>query len=170
MFWKFRRMPRVDPLQVAMTGVKMGERYLQLFCSDAVLTEGLAKKSGLSGEAAIWAPDAEHAARAHKAGANAGALIDVQTTPPGAWPWTDDAFDMVVVDNTGGGFSGLDDVDRAALLGSARRVLRPGGRLEIIERARAVSTSEDTLRASGLRSVRTLAEQDGFRFVEGLNA
>ena len=54
--FKFRRMRAMDPLQVAMTGVRMGERYLQVFCSDATLTRGLATKTGLSGVAALAAP------------------------------------------------------------------------------------------------------------------
>ena len=34
MLFKFKRMRAMDPLQVAMTGVRMGEKYLQVFCSD----------------------------------------------------------------------------------------------------------------------------------------
>ena len=34
MLFRFRKMRAMDPLQVAMTGVRMGERYLQVFCSD----------------------------------------------------------------------------------------------------------------------------------------
>ena len=168
-FWKLRRGRPLDPLQVAMTGVKMGERYLQLFCSDAALTRGLATRTGLSGEAALWAPDESHAARAQKAAGNAGVLIDVQSSAPAAFPWERGVFDMVVIDNTDGGFSELRDDDRAALLASARRVLRQGGRIELIERVRGTSTSEETLRRSGAKSVRTLVEKDGFRFVEGVN-
>jgi hypothetical protein len=159
----------MDPLQVAMTGVKMGERYLQLFCSDAALTRGLATKTGLSGEAALWAPDESHATRARKAAGDAGVLIDVQSSVPGAFPWEHGVFDMVVIDNTDGGFSELRDDDRAALLASARRVLRHGGRIELIERVRGTSTSEDALRSAGVNGVRRLVERDGFRFIEGVN-
>ena len=182
--FKFRRMRALDPLQVAMTGVRMGEKYLQIFCSDAMLTRGLAAKTGLSGMAALAAPDDAHAARATAAAAKVGALIDVKVTPMTTLDWPDATFDMVVVDNTGGSFSDRTAPDRAAALEAARRVLRPGGRVEIIERlpggglfsgAPALSAdyvgsggAEGALQAAGFKPVRTLAEKDGFRFVEGL--
>jgi ubiquinone/menaquinone biosynthesis C-methylase UbiE len=169
MFFKFKRTKAMDPLQVAMTGVRMGERYLQIFCSDATLTRGLATKIGLSGIAALAAPDQSQARLASKAAAKAGVLIDVKVTPPATLPWDDAAFDMVVIDNTGGSFAAHDSAERDACLASARRVLRPGGRLEFIERAGQPGTAEAALTAAGFKPVRTLAERDGFRFVEGLN-
>lgn len=168
MFFKFRKMRAMDPLQVAMTGVRMGERYLQLFCSDKTLTSGLAMKTGLSGTAALAAPDDSHAQRAQSAANKAGALIDVQVGPPSAWTWQSDAFDMIVIDNTAESFTALTEADRATLLTGARRVLRQGGRVELIERA-TTSSSERALQDAGFKPVRTLAEKDGFRFVEGLN-
>jgi SAM-dependent methyltransferase len=171
MFFKFRRGRAMDPLQVAMTGVRMGERYLQIFCNDAALTRGLAAKTGLSGTAALAAPDESHASRARAAANKAGAFIDVQVTAPSTWPWQADAFDMVVIDNTGGNFSDMADADRTALLNAARRVLRKGGRVELIERLRSDElSSESVLQAAGLKPVRMLAEKDGFRFIEGLNS
>ena len=170
MIFKFRRMRPMDPLQVAMTGVRMGERYLQIFCSDAALTGGLAMKTGLSGVAALAAPDTKHATRAREAAGKAGALIDVQITSLGALPWDADAFDMVVIDNTDGDVAALAPADRAAMMSSVRQVLRPGGRVELIERVNRVPSteSEELLRAAGFKPVRTLAEQDAFRFIEGL--
>lgn len=169
MFFKFRKMRAMDPLQVAMTGVRMGERYLQVFCSDKTLTRGLVMKTGLSGTAALAAPDERHAARARTAAENAGGLIDVQVGAPSTWPWQRDAFDMIVIDNTAASLTEMTDSDRTALLVSARRVLRQGGRVELIERIDTPS-SEQMLQTAGFRPVRTLAEKDGFRFVEGLNA
>src|SRR4029450_966935 len=99
MLFKFRRMRAMDPLQVAMTGVRMGERYLQIFCSDQTLTRGLAAKAGLSGVAALAAPDETHAANARKAAAKEGVLIDLKIAPPNELDWPDASFDMVVVDN-----------------------------------------------------------------------
>ena len=170
MFFKFRRMRPMDPLQVAMTGVRMGERYLQIFCNDTALTSGLAMKIGLSGVAALATPDAEQAARARNAASKAGALLDVHVTPLTALPWDADAFDMVVIDNTGDDVAALAPADRAAMLSNARKVLRPGGRVEMIERVTSGhdTTSEEMLRAAGFVPVRTLAEQDAFRFIEGL--
>jgi Methyltransferase domain len=169
MLFKLRRMRTMDPLQVAMTGVRMGERYLQIFCNDVALTAGLATKVGLSGVAAVAVADETEAARARSTASKAGALVDVQVTPLASLPWPRDSFDMVVIDNTGEHFTGLSDSDRTALLTAAIGVLRQGGRVEVIERVRSTS-SEPLLAVAGLRPVRTLAEKNGFRFVEGLNA
>jgi ubiquinone/menaquinone biosynthesis C-methylase UbiE len=169
MLFRFRKMRTMDPLQVAMTGVRMGERYLQVFCSDAALTRGLATKTGLSGVAALAAPDNAQARQATKAADKAGVLIDIKTTSASQLAWDDGAFDMVVVDNTGGEFEKLTPDDRAACLREARRVLRHGGRVEFIERESQRTGAEALLTAAGFKPVRTLAERDGFRFVEALN-
>ena len=108
MLFRFRKMRAMDPMQVAMTGVRKGERYLQVFCSDAALTRGLATKTGLSGTAALATPDDTQARQAQKAADKAGVLIDIKITPATALTWEDGAFDMVVVDNTGG--SGLENI------------------------------------------------------------
>jgi hypothetical protein len=168
MLFRFRKMRAMDPLQVTMTGVRMGERYLQIFCSDDVLTRGLAAKSGLSGVAALAAPDDTHAAHAQKAADKVGALIEIKTTPPTALLWEDAAFDMVVIDNTAAAFDTLSDSDRRACLVEARRVLRHGGRVELIERVSQSSAAEALLAGAGFKPVRTLAERGRFRFVEGL--
>jgi ubiquinone/menaquinone biosynthesis C-methylase UbiE len=168
MLFRFRKMRAMDPLQVAMTGVRMGERYLQVFCSDAALTRGLATKTGLSGTAALAAPDDEQARHAQKAADKAGVLIDVKRTPASELSWEDGAFDMVVIDNTGNGFDHLSEPDRTRCLTESRRVLRAGGRVEFIERTNAAIAVEPLLAAAGFKPVRTLAERDGFRFVEGL--
>jgi hypothetical protein len=164
-------MRAMDPLQVAMTGVRMGERYLQIFCSDKTLTAGLAMKTGLSGTAAVAAPDEQQAARARAAASKAGALIDVQVGPPAMWSWAPNTFDMIVIDNTAGSFTAMSTSDRTTLLTGARGVLRQGGRVELIERvSEGPSSSEALLQGAGFRPVRILAEKNGFRFVEGMNA
>lgn len=182
MLFRFRRMRSMDPLQVAMTGVRMGERCLQIFCSDLTLTRGLATKTGLSGVAALAARDERQAARAATAAKKAGVLIDVKITPTGVLPWPDRVFDMVVVDDTDGSFARLTEADRAEWLAGTLRVLRTGGRVEIVSRIGAgflggssalpdderSGGTEGALRAAGFRPVRMLAEKDGFRFVEGL--
>jgi hypothetical protein len=170
MFFKFRRMRAMDPLQVAMTGVRMGERYLQIICSDPTLTGGLAQKTGLSGQACLAAVDARDAERARKAANKAGVLIEVNAmATPGELPWASESFDMVVIDNTAGVFSAFDETSRKKLAGAAREALRQGGRVELIERDRsAQGESEEILRSAGFKPVRMLAEKGGFRFIEGL--
>ena len=55
MLMKKGRGGSMDPLHVSMTGVRMGERFLQIGCNDRALLAGLAAKVGLSGTAAVAA-------------------------------------------------------------------------------------------------------------------
>ena len=175
-----RRGRDLDPLQVSMTGVRMGERFLQIGCHDRALLSGLAAKVGLSGTAAVAAFDDQEAKRAGGVGAKIGALIDTHKVEGRALPFDSDQFDMVVVDDTGGDFAKIADAARAEYLREARRVVRQGGRIELVEgigggglfrspiaRPASYDASRD-LAAAGFKPVRLLAEKDGFRFIEGL--
>jgi len=176
MMFLFRLLTRkrggtMDPLHVSMTGVRMGERFLQIGVHDRALLAGLAAKVGLSGAAAVAAFDDGDAKRATAAGAKVGALIETQTVTGAALPFASDQFDMVVVDDTGGHFAKLADAARLEYLRDARRVVRQGGRIEMVEGAVARAAGYDALRdleAAGFTPVRLLAERDGFRFLEGL--
>ena len=165
-----KRAREMDPLHVSMTGVRMGERFLQIGCHDRALLSGLAAKVGLSGSAAVAALDATDAKNAEAVGRKVGALIEVQNIDEGrAWPYAEEQFDMVVVDDTYDTFG--DREQKAAMLGHARRALRPGGRIEVISRVKSNVPGYDVerdLSAAGFKPVRLLAERDGFRFVEGL--
>jgi hypothetical protein len=186
MFFRFKRMRPMDPLQVAMTGVRMGERFLQIGCDDKTLLAGLGAKVGLSGSAALAADDEATAERGRAAAAKAGILLDVRTGPPTAWNFDANAFDMVVVDDTRGRFAARRADDRREALSAAWRALREGGRIEVIERTgsaglfgggkssspeyESAGGAEAMLKTAGFAPVRVLAEKDGFRFIEGLKA
>ena len=170
----------MDPLHVSMTGVKMGERFLMIGCDDRALLSGLAAKTGLSGLASVAAFDDEGVGRAKAVGARIGALIETQITDGHTLPFDSDAFDMVVVDDTRGSFSARSSGDRLSCLREAHRVVRPGGRIEVVEgmgggmfgriaRADGYDATKD-LASAGFKPVRVLAERDGFRFLEGLRA
>ena len=161
----------MDPLQVSMTGVRMGERFLQIGCHDRALLSGLAAKVGLSGTAALAAFDDDQAKRASGVGAKVGALIETHTIEGLVLPFDSDHFDMVVVDDTNGFFGTFDENTRVAYLRDAMRTLRRGGRVEVVEGVASRAPGYEALRdltTAGFKPVRELAQRDGFRFLEGL--
>jgi ubiquinone/menaquinone biosynthesis C-methylase UbiE len=173
MLMKKSRGGGMDPLQVSMTGVRMGERFLQVGCHDRALLSGLAAKVGLSGTAAVAAFNEDQAARARAVGAKVGALIEPRLIEGRALPFDSDQFDMVVVDDTSGAFGALADTARLDYLSDARRAVRQGGRIEVVQGAGKTPQGHDTLAelaAAGFKPVRLLAERDGLRFIEGLKA
>jgi hypothetical protein len=124
----------------------------------------------LSGNAAVAVFDEPSAKRAAATGARVGALIDVQRIDQDRLPFDADVVDMVVIDDTRGSFATKPSGNRVAILNDARRVVRAGGRIEIIE-AEARPEGYDSARdlgEAGFKPVRELAVRDGFRFVEGL--
>src|SRR5258706_4083259 len=119
-------------LVVGMTGVKMGDRLLQVGCAHGARLGAVAAKVGLSGRAAVVVPDESSAERARKGAANAGVLVDVDVAPPTRLPLEAEAFDLAVVDDTAGLFGTMRAEDRVAAVRELARVLRPGGRVLII--------------------------------------
>jgi hypothetical protein len=167
------RARKMDPLHVSMTGVRMGEHVLQIGCSDRALLSGLASKVGLSGTAMVATFDEDEEDRVDGVAKRIGALIERQPVARGILPFESDLFDMVVIDDTRGRFAGLAEDTRLELLREARRVVRRGGRIDIVEGAATRPTGYDALRdltAAGFNPSRLLAEREGFRFLEGLKA
>lgn len=180
-------LKRQDPYQliVGMTGVKLGDRIVQIGCVDGGRLGAIAAKVGLSGNAAVVVPDEFSAARAQKGAADAGVLVDVQVSPPTRVPLDVDAIDLALVDDMAGVIGSLPAEDRIKSIRELRRVLRPGGRVMIIGAAPRTGVSgllnrrtgppfalsgdaNQALKAEGFTMVRTLAEHDGFVFVEGV--
>jgi hypothetical protein len=171
----------MDPLHVSMTGVKMGERFVMIGCDDRALLAGLASKVGLSGVSSVAVLDDAGAERAGAVGRKIGALIDVRPIEGTTLSFESDSVDMVVVDDTRGTFAALSADQRSGLLREARRLVRAGGRVEVVEgaggglfggsvtRPAGYDIAQD-LAAAEFKPVRVLAERDGFRFVEGLRA
>ena len=141
-------------------------------------------KVGLSGRAVAVVADEDSAARCAKEPRRRASLVDVEVAPPTRLPLEDNAFDLAVVDDTGGLLASLRPEDRVALVREAARVLRPRGRVMVIGAVprgglgamftRAQSgppfDPQPSLEADGFRFVRVLAEREGLRFVEGLKA
>ena len=66
-----------EPLAIAMSGVRMGERVLQIGMDTPAVTSLLAAKPGLSGESSIVVADDATAARARRAVAETNALVNI---------------------------------------------------------------------------------------------
>jgi hypothetical protein len=180
----FRRS-QLEPLPIAMTGVRMGERLLQIGIDDPV-TGALAKKVGLSGVNALAALSDADARRAKAAAAAAGVLIDVQVTRMAMLPFDAGSFDVVVVHAARGLLAANAPENRVWCLQESRRMLRRGGRIVVIEAARRgglagllrrhkvdehyqrAGGAEGALKAEGFNPVRVLGEVEGFTFTEGL--
>jgi ubiquinone/menaquinone biosynthesis C-methylase UbiE len=185
-FNRFAKRETPFQLVVGMTGVKLGDRVLQVGCAHGGRLASIAAKVGLSGRALAVVDDADSAARAAKASADAGVLIEVETAPPTRLPVDDGSFDLAIVDDTAGLFSSMRAEDRVATIREVARVLRAGGRAMIIGSAprqglgallsrayngpslAASGEATKALEADGFRAARTLAEREGLIFVEGI--
>jgi ubiquinone/menaquinone biosynthesis C-methylase UbiE len=186
----FRRQPQQKhALAIAMTGVNLGDRLLQIGCTDASLMAAIGSKVGLSGRVCAVVPDEAHAARARRAAEKSGFLLEIETGNLQNFPFEDGAFNLIVVDNQDGLLSGMRPEQRVATLQQAFRTLASRGRIVVIERGTrsglgALLGSSTTvpadphykssggavvaLEAEGFRAARVLAERGGLSFIEGV--
>jgi SAM-dependent methyltransferase len=179
---------RRDPLAIAMTGVRLGERLLQIGIDDPRSLGALAAKVGISGTAAIVAIDERGADQARAAIADASTVADIVVEPDGSLPFDAASFDVAVIHSAGGLLPSLADDVRARLLTETHRVLRAGGRAIAIEagapsglkavfspaprvdeRYARTGGTIGAMEAASFKPVRLLADRDGLRFIEGLN-
>src|SRR5215204_4299741 len=104
-----------------MTGVALGDRLLQIGCTDASLMGAIGSKVGLSGRVCAIVPDEHHAARARRAAEQSGFLLEIETGNLGNFPFEDAAFNLIVVDNQNGLLSSMRPEQRVAALQQAFR-------------------------------------------------
>ena len=186
----FNRKPQQKhALAIAMTGVTLGDRLLQVGCTDASLLGAIGSKVGLSGRVCAIVPDEAHAARARRAAEKSGFLLEIDTADLGHFPFEDGAFNLIVVDNQEGLLSSMRPEQRVTMLQQAFRTLAARGRIVVIERGErgglgalfgsSASAPVDphykssggalvALEAEGFRAARLLAERDGLSFFEGV--
>lgn len=182
--FSFRGKSNPYMLIVGMTGVKMGDRLLQIGCSDGGALAAVAAKVGLSGRALAVVPDAAAAARVRKGAERQGVLVESEIAPSTALPTDDADFDLVVIDDAQGQFAASPAETQVATVREAVRVLKPGGRVLVISGLPASGLAamlgrgstapafdaSSVLESGGCRFVRLLGEREGLRFVEGTKA
>jgi ubiquinone/menaquinone biosynthesis C-methylase UbiE len=185
----FRKPEQKHSVAVAMTGVNLGDRLLQIGCTDSSLLGAIGAKVGLSGHVSALVPNEEQAMRARRGAEKAGFLLELKIGALNQLPFDQASFNLVVIDNQDGLLSSLRPEGRVALLQQVFRTLAPRGRVVVIERAPrgglgallkpASSAPVDpqyqssggavaALQAEGFRAARLLAERDGLSFFEGV--
>ena len=182
----FRTSGEPHELAIALTGVRLGDRMLQIGCADPTLLGAISSKVGLSGRALVAVASAEMAARARRGAERAGVLVEVEQTALSKLAFADSSFDLVVIDSTDGSLGSMSAASRDACLRETLRVLVQRGRVVVIESGRrpglaamfrrvpidpsyqAAGGSLAALTAAGFRAVRTLAERDGMVYHEGI--
>lgn len=182
MLW-LRKTEAREPLAVTMSGVKLGDRVLVLGCGDARLIAGIAIKAGLTGRACALDQSGDRSTRTAAAVEREGALIESFTAPWSALPFDTSSFDLVVINDV---LPGLPPEPRVRCVQEAWRVVRPGGRCVVIDRAArgglggligkragdqqytAAGSAPTALQAEGFAATRVLAEREGHIFVEGV--
>lgn len=166
---------------MTMAGVKLGQRLLGVGTRDPKLMAQLAVKAGLTGRACIVDADDTELAKAVSAIEREGAFVEPARAPYGMWPFDDDSFDVAVIPDL---LPSLTPDVRVLCVGETLRVLRPGGRAIVVERAqrgglvgallggaRAAPAYEgpiEALRRHGFAAVRQLSDADGVTYVEGV--
>ena len=124
----FRRSKNTrDPLAVAMSGVRLGERVLQIGVDDPKVVGLVAAKAGMSGTAACVVADAAAARRAQSGADGVGVLVETAVTPFGSpLPHDSGAFDVAIIHSVSGFLASLDATARDTLLREVGRVVQAG--------------------------------------------
>jgi ubiquinone/menaquinone biosynthesis C-methylase UbiE len=181
---------RVSPLMspspwrtpLAMIGAKAGDQVIVIGAGDGRLAAEVALVTGLNGR--LLVVDASQAARARvdAAAARAGALLEFTATDPTALPAEEQTFDVAVLHMV---LAGLSDATRVAAAGEVYRVVKPGGRLVVLEggtqaRFFGLTTTpasglgyavvSDVLTSAGWRTSRLLADVGGVVYTEAIRA
>ena len=161
-----------------MVGARPGDAVIVFGSRNADLAAAVAVVTGLNGRTLVVDQDSSARARLETAARDAGALVDVTEAPVTAVPFESGTFDVAVVDVR---LASQSDTDRRATIGEAFRILRPAGRVIVIEGATrsgffgrgrdktpalAGEAVQALLKEAGGRAVRQLADVDGVAYFE----
>jgi len=176
-----------EPLAVSMSGVRLGERVVQIGVNDARVVRAIGEKVGLTGLSTIVVPNESAAARVRSALGEGLAVADVRIEPLDRLPFDEAVYDVAVVHNAEGLTTSLEPAVREGAVREWLRVLRTGGRVIVLDpgsptgirallgggTSRGSHGSHDTLhtlQAAGFTAVRVLGDREGYRFIEGLKS
>ncbi|HUR21009.1 MAG TPA: methyltransferase domain-containing protein [Vicinamibacterales bacterium] len=164
---------------VSMVGARPGDSVLFCGAGRPDLAGAVGVVTGLNGQTTVVDRQDGAKTRVAAGAAAAGALVDFEDAPLTMLPFDNGRWDVVVI------VDGLQALGGTAttVLGESVRVVRPGGRVVVIDRVSRpglfglfrtaeaslvpAETITATLSAAGLRGVRMLAEVDGVRYFEG---
>jgi ubiquinone/menaquinone biosynthesis C-methylase UbiE len=162
---------------VAMIGPKPGDQVLVVGASDPELAAEVALVTGLNGTTMVCDPDRTSQERVETAARQAGALVEFATADVTSLPGAEHPHDIVVLMNSA---AAVADVEPAVALEHALRVLRPGGRVIVVDGAKAAGLFRSSRRAArlpseailslleraGTKARRQLADVDGISYYE----
>jgi ubiquinone/menaquinone biosynthesis C-methylase UbiE len=162
---------------IAMIGTKSGDEVMVVGASDPELAAEVALVTGLNGTTIVCDPDTRARAQVEHAAREAGALVEFATATPTSLPAADESQDVVVLMNAA---DAVAHVDPALVLQHALRVLRPGGRVIVVDGTRSsgffrsgggaarlpAQTILTRLEQAGTRARRQLAEVNGVSYYE----
>lgn len=169
----------------AMVGARAGDHVLILGVpgpAAAALAAEIATVTGLNGRTVVIDVGTEARTRAETAAAKAGALIEFEWAPVTMLPLNAGAFDIAVINRQ---LVHLDGRNRIACCEEALRVVKPRGRVIVIEALQRpglfsliptrrpglpAEESRQALVAAGARATRQLANVDGVVYLEALSA
>jgi ubiquinone/menaquinone biosynthesis C-methylase UbiE len=174
----------LSPFQtaLAMIGAKPGDEVLVIGADNGALAAELALVTGLNGRLLVVDRTEGAKARVAAAADRAGALVEFEDAPTTMLPLDPDRFRIAVINRH---LAALDAESRADCCAEAFRVIRPGGRLIVIEgagrpgafgmlptRSTVIPAAEieALLRTAGARAVRRLAAAEGVAYFEAFKA
>ncbi|MBK9242522.1 MAG: methyltransferase domain-containing protein [Acidobacteria bacterium] len=165
---------------VSMIGARPGDTVLFCGASRPEIAGGVGAITGLNGQTTVVDRRAGADTQVAAAAAAAGALVDFEDAPLTLLPFDTGHWDAAVIVD---GLRTLEG-EAAQVLSEAIRVVRPGGRVVLLDRVsrpglfglvRAAEASAEpaekvvsTLGAAGLRAARLLAEVEGVRYFEAV--
>jgi ubiquinone/menaquinone biosynthesis C-methylase UbiE len=179
--WLFRRpatsFDTSHQTELAMVAARAGERVIVLGAQDPALAAALARVTGADGDL-IVVDNADATARLEAAADLASPLVQFRRAPLTAVPVEPDSANVAVLVRALGA---LNEAERTQAAAEAFRIVRPGGRLIVIEaephagplgmlrRGRAVLRPDaviQVLNAAGWKATRLLADVDGVAYIE----